>query len=272
MKTFFTLATLHVLALPVFQVNAAESLLIKDGRPNAEIIIAEEPQRSARLAAAELRTYVEKMSGARLPIATEPSEDVPVRIYVGESSHAEKLGITAEGLEYGAYRIVSGENWLALIGDDTDFVPKEPWARNNGDRVSGKLQREWEAASGLSYGVPNGGMYKNRERLPGNIGKPDGAVTEKGETLEIWGFDERGSFNAVCGFLRNLGVRWYIPGELGEIVPKMDSIPLPRRSFNGEPKATAQPSAENTDASGLPLNDAETYAARLQLIDRQTRR
>jgi tetratricopeptide (TPR) repeat protein len=235
--------TLHKLASVLFGLIItmfatslrAGSFLVEEGRPNAEIIIAEKPRRSTRLAAADLRTYVEKISGAKLPIATEPSEDVPVHIFVGSSTHAEELGITAEGLKHGAYRIVSGENWLALIGDDTNFVPKEPWARNNGDRVSGKLQREWEVASGLSFGVPNGGMYKNRERLPGNIGKPDGAVAEKGETLEIWGYDERGSFNAVCGFLRSLGVRWYLPGELGEVVPDMPTIALPKIDKTVEP-------------------------------------
>jgi len=38
----------------------------------------------------------------------------------------------------------------------------------------------------------------------------------------------RGSLNAVCGFLMKLGVRWYLPGELGEVVPKMKSITLPK--------------------------------------------
>lgn len=38
----------------------------------------------------------------------------------------------------------------------------------------------------------------------------------------------RGSFNAVRGFLMKLGVRWYMPCELGEVVPKMKSITLPK--------------------------------------------
>ncbi|MEM1295363.1 MAG: DUF4838 domain-containing protein, partial [Verrucomicrobiota bacterium] len=207
---------------------AADPFLVRDGAPQAEIIIATNPQRSARLAAAELQTYIVKISGARLPIATTPSTEVPVQIYVGKSEPASSVGVTAEGLQYGAYRIASGENWLGLIGDDTDFVPREPWARNNGERSSGKLQKEWEDLIGEPFGVPNGGMYKNRARLPGGIGKPDGAPTAPNEILEIWGYDERGSFNAVCGFLRSLGVRWYLPGELGEIVPQRTSIPLPK--------------------------------------------
>lgn len=206
----------------------AEKFLVKDGQAQAEIVIAEQPQRTTRVAAHDLRQYVEKISGARLPIVTAPSPQVPVQIYVGTSPQLKELGITAEGLKYGAYRIVSGDNYLALIGDDTDFVPVEPWAKNNGDRASGKLQQEWEKVTGQPWGVPNGGMYKNRTRLPGDIGKPDGATTDKNEYLELWGFDERGSYNAVCGFLRSLGVRWYMPGEIGEIVPQQKTIPLPQ--------------------------------------------
>ena len=76
--------------------------------------------------------------------------------------------------------------------------------------------------------MPSRNLYKNRLQLAGETGKPDGAVTDKKETLEIWGLDERGSFNAVCGYLRKLAVRWYLPGELGEVIPEMDSIPLPQ--------------------------------------------
>jgi hypothetical protein len=205
----------------------ARSFIVENGQPRAEIVISRDPQRTTRVAADDLRTCIEKISGARLPIAFEPSADVPVQIYVGTSPHTEKLGITAEGLKHGAYRIVSGENRLVLIGDDTNFVPIEPWAKNNNDRASGWLQREWEKAANGPWGAPNGGMYKNRTKLPGNLGLPDGVEVGKNETLELWGHDERGSYNAVCGFLRSLGVRWYLPGELGEVVPRMESIPLP---------------------------------------------
>ena len=199
--------------------NAEDQFLVDEGKANAEIIISESPARSTRLAATELQTYVAKISGARLPIRADPSADVPVQIYVGESTHAAKLGVTADRLEHGAYRIASGEMWLAVIGDDTDFTPKEPWAKNNSGRGE-KLKSEWEKASGLPFGVPNGGLYKYRERMPEALAKE--------EREYLWQFDERGSLNAVCGYLRSLGVRWYLPGELGEVVPQMKSIPLPK--------------------------------------------
>ncbi len=220
MKLIFFLTLL----LPTFA--SAEPFLVENREARAEIIVSETPTRAQRIAAWELQTYLKKISGAELRIGSEPSVDVPVQIYVGESAHAAKLGVTADGLEHGAYRIASGEKWLALIGDDTDFTPKEPWAKNNSGRGE-KLQSAWEKASGLPFGVPNGGLYKYRERMPEALAKEDREY--------LWQFDERGSFNAVCGYLRSLGVRWYLPGELGEVVPKMKSIPLPKIDETVEP-------------------------------------
>ncbi|MDA0836244.1 MAG: hypothetical protein O3B01_00510 [Planctomycetota bacterium] len=93
---------------------SAELVIVKDGQPRAEIIIDEKAQRATRLAAQELQTYVKKITGAGLSIGAKPTGDMAVKIYIGQSPHTEKLGITARGLEHGAYRIVSGEdlsNW-----------------------------------------------------------------------------------------------------------------------------------------------------------------
>ena len=35
------------------------------------------------------------------------------------------------------YRIASGADWVALIGDDSDFTPIVPWAKHNGNVASG---------------------------------------------------------------------------------------------------------------------------------------
>ncbi|TWU03647.1 DUF4838 domain-containing protein [Neorhodopirellula pilleata] len=201
-------------------VDAAESFIAREGQPQAEIIIDENPTRMQRVAAHEFRMQIEKISGARLPIVTAPSGQ-RVKIFIGTSEHNP---ITADGLKNGAYRITTGSDWMALIGDDSEFTPGEPFAKNNGDIP--RAQAEWEKIIGAPYGMPARGLYKNRLRLPGDIGKPDGAITQPKETLDIWGLDERGSFNAVCGYLRKLGARWYLPGELGEVLPTMATIPL----------------------------------------------
>ena len=227
MKQFLVmLGVVCGLSLAVTQAKSVEPLIVDQGKSNAEIILSESPPRSTRLAAAELQTYLAKITGAIIPIATVPSEHVSVQIYIGESRFAAQQGITVDGLECGAYRIVSGKNWLALIGDDDDFSPIAPWARNNSERGL-KLQSEWEDVTGIPFGVPNGGLYKFRQKMPDSLAKQ--------EREYLWQFDERGSFNAVCGYLRGLGVRWYMPGELGEIVPTMKSISLPEIDQIGRP-------------------------------------
>ena len=88
------LAALIVLGFAGLSLPAnAETLLVDDGKANAEIIIAEKPPRMVRLAAKERQTYVEKISGGRLPIKTAPGE-APVRVYVGKSKFTDQLGIT----------------------------------------------------------------------------------------------------------------------------------------------------------------------------------
>ena len=226
------LQTCLLFSVPIFlsatSATAADLVLTNDGQPRAQIVISETPARSTRLAAWELQTYVAKISGAKLQIVTQPSGEQRVNLYVGRSEHTDRLKINAGGLKHGAYRIVSGDDWLAFIGDDTDFTPIEPWARHNGEIVNGKAQAEWDKLTGAQWGVPGILMYKQRGTFPGDIGLPtEQAAAGKKVPLQLWCYDERGSFNAVCGWLQRLGVRWYLPGELGEIVPAAKTIRQP---------------------------------------------
>ena len=104
-----------------------ETYLVKDGKPGADIVIADKPPRMAKLAAEELQTYVEKISGAKLAITNAPGSDAPAHIYVGRSAETDKLKISDEGLKHGAFKMVSGENWLALLGHDSDYTPPMPF-------------------------------------------------------------------------------------------------------------------------------------------------
>ncbi len=225
---YILIPALFFISASVAQTVGAQSFLVKDDQPRAEIIIEESPPRTTRLAAAELQTYVEKISGATLPIGDEPSSDVPVKIYVGQSRHTEKLGITSDGLQDGAYRIVSGKDWLVLIGSDTDFAPTEPWPRSNNDIASGRMQQAWNRITGKNWGYTHSQLHKHYSGSNSLFGTPNEQKVDKAGHINVWTYDERGSFNAVCGFLRDLGVRWYMPGELGEIVPKAKTIDLPR--------------------------------------------
>lgn len=207
--------------------NAAEQWIVQAGEPRAEIVLAEKPTRSADLAAAELQAYVEKLSGATLPIVRQPNPTIPVRLYVGESHFTRELGLTTHDLDHGAYRLISGDNWLALIGDDLDFVPPEPWARTHGDWHN-KLLPQWDALTGSHWGNPiAAGLRKEFDGHARSFDPNGPRYTKNGDT-GLWSHDEHGSLNAVYHFLRRQGIRWYMPGELGEIVPQTPHIPLPQ--------------------------------------------
>ena len=230
-RDLFTLPCLLtvILSFAVAPPASAETFVIKDGKPRAEIVIAGKSPRTVKLAAEELRTYLKKISGATLNIVTRPTGNVPVKVYVGNSPYTDRLGIVADGLTDGAYRMVSGPDWLALIGHDSDFTPREPWARSNTD-YKRRMLAEWDKVTGDAKWACAGGsrMYKNYTGRARNFGKPKSQWVRPSGKTEVWAFDERGSFNAVCGFLRGLGVRWYMPGEIGEVVPTMATIALPK--------------------------------------------
>lgn len=183
-------------------------VLVKDGHPRAEIIISEKPPRMAKLAAEELQAHVEKITGARLPITTAPSKEVSVQIYVGQSSHTERLKISPEGLKHGAFHLVAEKNHLILLGRDSDFTPPRFYLTSAGDLP--EFLKKWDRATGEHWGFANGNLYKEYNGI-----------------LKIWARDERGSLNAVHEFLRMQGVRWYMPGELGEVIPKKPTLEVP---------------------------------------------
>lgn len=190
----------------------AEPWIIEEGQANASIVTAEDPPRRVKLAATELQTYLERITGARLPVGAEPSEQHPVTIYVGRSRHTDELGIDEADLDHGAFRMVSRADSLVLLGRDEDFEPREPWARSHGDRE--RAQAAWEEISGGHWLNPMNSVFRRWHQ-------------RGGEDSLGWAHDKGGSLNAVYEFLRTLGVRWYMPGELGEVTPQRASIALP---------------------------------------------
>lgn len=210
MTRFPLLPQAIIICLLLFVSNAfSEVLLIKDGQPQAEIITAENPSRMAQFAAKELQAYLEKISGAKLPILTHPGS-AEVKVYVGASPYTATLGVKVDDLVDGAFRMASGPDWLALAGSEKDFVPIEPWGRDRSDKERELRNKEWDAITGEQWLTPYFVLSMHN-------------FTDLG----VWEFDEAGTLNAVYAYLRSLGVRWYAPGEIGEVVPKLATISLP---------------------------------------------
>jgi hypothetical protein len=197
----------------------AEEFLIKDGRANAEIVVSDQAVRMIRLAAEQLQTSLAEMTDAKLPIVTVPGS-AAVKVYVGSSRWTDELGLKVDDLEHDAYRMGSGKNWLALLGRDIPFFQQRGKqatellrlaALKPGDPKTAELWSRWYALSGGKWGLPYNQLWKSYNKA-----------------LDIWAEDEHGSFNAVAGFLRSLGMRWYMPGPLGRVVPKHASVALPK--------------------------------------------
>jgi len=155
--------------------------LVKGGKPAATIILAQDPTRSAQLAAAEFNHYIKKISGVELPTAYDNKMVAGNLVLIGESRFTRKLGLKNKDFQKQEYLIQTKPNMLILMGYDSD--------------ERGPIDYE---RTGLWKGFNWFGSYV-------------------------------GSVYAVHDFLRKFcGIRWYLPTELGEVVPKRATL-----SFSG---------------------------------------
>src|SRR5574340_750360 len=142
--------------------SGSELVLVRDGKPLAAIVTAARPTENARVAAAELQTYLAKITGAKLPIAFDDAPPQGTLILVGRSAFTDRI----PGLE----------------------IP------------SGKTK---------------------------NLREEGFVVWADAERLVLAGNDVEpyyGTRYAMAEFLHRLGVRWFLPGELGEVVPKTATV------------------------------------------------
>ena len=161
----------HGQALAVIVVSpdvlrAFESLDPKQANPG---LVADKVAWAAR----DLQVYLEKMSGAKLPIV---ADDAPVEAKT---------------------RILVGR---------------------------GKLTAKYDA------GIPSG-LTPLRE-------EEGYAIFTDGDTLALVGNDQgpyHGTEYAVSFFLHRLGVRWYMPGDFGEVIPRRNTIAIGKISEVSHP-------------------------------------
>ncbi len=159
----------------------------KGQKQTATIVLAANPTRSAQIAAAELNYYLEKMTGTRLPVVSE--EVTPFQkplVLIGESSLTRSLGLKNEDFQPQEYLIATYGFALVLMGYD------EP--------EYGLIDYE---GTGLWPGFT---IYYDWSRKP-EINKAVGSVYAVDEFLQ-----------------RFCGVRWYLPGEFGQVYPEKNEV------------------------------------------------
>jgi hypothetical protein len=151
---------------------ARDFTLAQEGQPKATIVIAAAAGDKVKLAANELQRYVERISGARLPIVSDAEKPTGPLVLVGPSKLTENLkppitsGLSPARREEG-YVISCRDGRLVLAGNDQ-------------------------------------GPYHGTEY-------------------------------AVYDLLHRLGVRWYMPGDYGEIVPKLTTVSCREMAVSEKP-------------------------------------
>ena len=186
--------------------ESSEITLVRDGQPNAAIVVAENPTPAANLAALELQVHIEQITGEVVPIQRDTDKPAPSnRILVGESRATRELGINADSFEPQEYLIRFLPQTIILIGRD--------W-RDTAENRS-------QAGRGTNYYT----LQDARHRIDYHsaVGRTSAG---DGSKIELPGlFDDQGTCYAAYDFLeRFCGVRWYGPTPLNTVIAKRATL------------------------------------------------
>lgn len=163
---------LFALSAAVLTVHADPLELVKNGKSDYVILVKPAALPATMAAAEDFQRYIEKSTGARLPLRkAEKAEGPAVKIGFLKVGKPEGFVIRSEGKD------------LHISGNDT---------------------------GGMPYGM----------------------------NWWVSGANARcGTWSGVCDFLeKQLGIRWFFPGELGEYVPKRDRLIVPELNYSDAPK------------------------------------
>jgi len=166
--------------------------LVRDGAPTATIITPDSPSAIVLDAAECLNTYVERISGVRLPVVPEADARGATGplVVLGAAQLTRQAGLDPGAWDHDGYVHKVVDNKLFIAGRDEAFSDK---IRDSGNPVLHKLY------TSASEGVPWKGVL-----------------------------DSRGTLNGVIRLLQDhCGVRWFIPTPNGEHVPRTTSIAVP---------------------------------------------
>jgi hypothetical protein len=121
-----------VLAVQCALAQGTAFRLVADGQPRATIVVSPQAGKAARFAAEELQRYVERITGAKLAIATTDDRVTGPRILVGRSPATEALrvdipaGFTHDLKEEGYILKVVGDALVVAGNDDGPKLKEDP--------------------------------------------------------------------------------------------------------------------------------------------------
>ena len=233
-----TLPTIALATAAVFYgvaIGAVE--LVRDGKAVSDIVIAKDAPQGVKLAAEDLRKHLRLISGATLPIVHAPSVNVKSHVYVGRSEFTRRLGFKPARFSSSGLEILAKGDYVILTGPNKHWK-SSPYQQSRSDSVylygsviTGKTfpkpksfpspgLKAWQDFCGEKFST----MHLNNG--PGGFNKPLGIHTN----------DDPGPWYAVAELLEQLGVRWYMPYEIGTVIPAKKSITIPEQHLKREAK------------------------------------
>jgi len=183
-----------------------ELTLVKDGKPNATIVFANNPTPSSKLAALEIQYHIEKITGAVLPIKDDRERITTVRILVGESKYTRSLGFRGSYFKNQEYLIKFLPDTIILMGRD--------WHDTEENR---------KELGSCTYGHT---LKSHRHQI--DYYKATGREEQGSEIITLPGFfDNQGTCYATYHFLEEFcKVRWYGPTELNIVYPSQNTLTI----------------------------------------------
>jgi Domain of unknown function (DUF4838)/Glycosyl hydrolases family 2, sugar binding domain len=173
--------------------------IVRDGKPQATIVIPDAGSELVREAAGELQYHIQKATGAKLLIIKESFRPINKScIFLGATKAAQEAGINTKKLEPNGFVI-------KLVGESFFMV---------GDDVSGRCGYRWN--------------LRRKTKSPAKREKVFGSLHAN--------WNRVGTLFAVYEFLeKHLSVRWLWPGKLGELIPKTRDIVIAKWNQTGKP-------------------------------------
>ena len=172
---------------------AAGLYLEATGEPIRAIVVPDNPEAVARFAADELARYLKESVNVILPILAESAANIPTPAFlVGASRHTEALGLDTKQLKPEGFFLKTTDKYVVIAGDDYPKFTAE-MLRNGYDHPRATLE-----------------MIRNGQYRP---------VLQREAGTRV------GTIFGVYTFLRKtVGVDWFFPGPLGEVVPKQERL------------------------------------------------
>ena len=235
------LAAAVVLSVLLGSVEAGLELM-RDGQPRATIVVAAKHSAVAELAAKEFQVYVQKTSGALLPIVDEATEVAGAKVVIGPSALARRLAPGVADLPANGFVIRTRGDSLVLAGADGRGDPLR--VETQVGTLFGvyaflrdQLGIRWIWPGELGEVIPRRGTIRvgnlERRHVPRMLYCYYGADFTKHSALTLW--QRRNGIGAKVNIFFGHAFNWLIKKELYDQCPEMFVMLKGRRVFGSHP-------------------------------------